>query len=247
MENKKKKTLEEYIGEYIKFCDYYILLIRKDIKHMYLRIKPDNNIILTVPIGLSDIKISDFLVDRLSWLNKNVKNRKPIKKLEYIQGDRLCIFDKTYTLNIIYIDNKVSEEKRKKIKQKTKIEGENINIYIYRKNDILEIKEKLMHNLYKEELYPVVKSMVEFWADKMQVEYNEIKIKKVKSIWGSFSTKNKNVTFNSALATKPYNIIEYIVVHELCHSKYPNHGKGFKKMLTFFMPDWEIRKKELGK
>ena len=62
--------------------------------------------------------------------------------------------------------------------------------------------------------------------------------------WGS-CTRSGTILLNLALVKAPVTCIDYVVMHELCHLKEPNHGPGFFRLLSRFMPDWESRKERL--
>ncbi|MBR6510374.1 MAG: M48 family metallopeptidase [Clostridia bacterium] len=110
---------------------------------------------------------------------------------------------------------------------------------------ISEEEHKLLFKSAKEN----IPQMVQFYAEKMGVSYNGIRIKSQKTRWGSCSAKN-NLNFNCLLMLCPKNVREYIVVHELCHLKELNHSKRFWKLVETYFPDYKIAKlwlKENGK
>lgn len=71
-----------------------------------------------------------------------------------------------------------------------------------------------------------------------------LQIRNMKTRWGSLSNGGI-LTLNIKLVAAPKECIEYVVVHELCHLKYPNHDKRFYRLLETRLPDWEKRKLKL--
>ena len=67
---------------------------------------------------------------------------------------------------------------------------------------------------------------VAHYADILGVSYGEITVRRQKSRWGSCSSKG-NLSFNLALMLAPEEILDSVVVHELCHRKHMNHSKDF--------------------
>ncbi|WDC85678.1 M48 family metallopeptidase [Caloramator sp. mosi_1] len=63
-------------------------------------------------------------------------------------------------------------------------------------------------------------------------------------MWGSCSSKG-NINLNWRLVMMPLDVIDYVIVHELCHLKHPNHSKGFWNLVREFMPDFEGKRRWL--
>lgn len=66
------------------------------------------------------------------------------------------------------------------------------------------------------------------------------------SRWGSCIPAKGRLCFNLVLADKPEICLEYVILHELLHLKYPGHGADFKRELTRYMPQWRSIVKALG-
>ena len=66
----------------------------------------------------------------------------------------------------------------------------------------------------------------------------------MKKRWGSCTARGA-INLNIELIKAPSHCIDYVVTHELCHLKCPDHGKAFYSLLNRVMPDWESRKKRL--
>ena len=74
----------------------------------------------------------------------------------------------------------------------------------------------------------------------------KLRIRTMKSCWGSCLVNKGIITLNRKLLMQPRECIEYVVVHELCHFIHPNHSKEFYKFMEQFMPDWKERKMRLN-
>ena len=82
------------------------------------------------------------------------------------------------------------------------------------------------------------------FAGQMNVHFNMVRIKNVKTIWGSCSSK-KNLKFNFKLFFLPEALIDYVFVHELAHLKHMNHSKAFWSEVEKQIPDYKKRREEL--
>ncbi len=90
----------------------------------------------------------------------------------------------------------------------------------------------------------ILPERVRYYAGIMGVEYGRITIRMQKSRWGSCSSK-KNLNFNCLLMLTPPEIIDYVVVHELCHLKEMNHSERFWAEVEKVLPDYKERRKWL--
>ena len=90
----------------------------------------------------------------------------------------------------------------------------------------------------------VIPPKVKEYSDILGVTYGRITIRNQRSRWGSCSSKG-NLNFNCLLILAPDNIIDYVVVHELCHRKEMNHSKRFWSEVEKVLPDYKDREKWL--
>ena len=101
-----------------------------------------------------------------------------------------------------------------------------------------------------EKLRCETKKIVTYLADKYSkiigVSFNKITVKKQRTVWGSCSIKG-NLNFNLLLSLMPKEIIEYVVIHELCHLKEMNHSNKFWRLVKTYCSDYEYSKKWLKK
>lgn len=90
----------------------------------------------------------------------------------------------------------------------------------------------------------VIPKRVKYYAPIVGVTYGRISIKNQKTRWGSCSNKG-NLNFNVALMRAPIEVLDYVVVHELCHRIEMNHSEKFWKEIERVMPDYKIYRKWL--
>lgn len=85
---------------------------------------------------------------------------------------------------------------------------------------------------------------VESYASLIGVSYGRITIRNQRSRWGSCSSKG-NLNFNCLLMLAPPEIIDYVIVHELCHRREMNHSPLFWQEVEKILPDYKSRRKWL--
>ena len=93
-----------------------------------------------------------------------------------------------------------------------------------------------------EEALKVIPERVEYFAKVIGVTYGKITVRNQKTRWGSCSSKG-NLNFNCLLMLAPPEVLDYVVVHELCHRKQMNHSKAFWLEVEKVLPKYkEVRK-----
>ena len=83
-------------------------------------------------------------------------------------------------------------------------------------------------------------------AERYSFKYNQVRIKHNVSNWGSCSRKG-NINLNLNLVRLPEELRDYVILHELCHLKHPDHGKAFHALLESLCPEHRKKEKELRK
>lgn len=78
-----------------------------------------------------------------------------------------------------------------------------------------------------------------------KVPMPQIKLREMKSRWGSCAYKKGQITLNTRLYHAPRECLEYVALHELCHFVHPNHSPAFHALMASLMPDYKARKAAL--
>ncbi len=112
-----------------------------------------------------------------------------------------------------------------------------------KKNPTQKYTAEEIHSLADKAL-EVIPKRVEYYAKIMCVTYGRITIRNQVSRWGSCSAKG-NLNFNCLLMLCPAEVMDYVVVHELCHLKEMNHSKKFWSEVSRFCPEYEQHKRWL--
>lgn len=82
------------------------------------------------------------------------------------------------------------------------------------------------------------------WAERIGVKVKRAQIREMRSKWGSISTAGY-LTLADELLWLPLELVEYAIVHELLHLKFPNHARGWKVSMGMYLPDWRERERRL--
>ncbi|GAA6145556.1 SprT family zinc-dependent metalloprotease [Thalassolituus maritimus] len=111
-----------------------------------------------------------------------------------------------------------------------------------------EKKEKAIDKWQREEARRCFTRLIEEWWPRFSKPGRErpvLRVKRMRTRWGSLS-KRGYINLNLALLSLPEDLIELVVVHELCHLEHFDHGPGFKAAMTSCLPDWRARDKRIN-
>ena len=100
------------------------------------------------------------------------------------------------------------------------------------------------YEAHKEHARILVHERLSYWNQFYNFTYKRVAIRNQRSRWGSCSTK-QNLNFNYRLVFIPIDLVDYVIVHELCHLKHFNHGPEFWSAVEEKIPDYTKRKAEL--
>ena len=222
----------------------YFYIQRKKVKNMNLRVTKDKEIIISIPNRISLNKAKDFVKEKINWIKKQqsfydtlIEKR---ENIEFKNGKKLYLIGKQYNINII-----------KDLKNNILLNNEIIELHIkdkYSENTeyIRKIYEKFLKE-YGQDIFAQYVSRYCNILKKYNIRFPEIKIRKMKAKWGYCMPKCKRIVFNLHLIKAPIECIEYVVLHELSHFKYPNHSKNFYNFIEQFMPNWKKYRNILNK
>lgn len=205
-------------------------VIKKDVRRINMRIYPDGKIKISVPKKVKTDEIELFIRERIKWIRKTKEKLLSGNKKRYLfdfeKDENVFLFGEEYK-----IETDTSLMPGVFQKENTLIIGTN---GLSKENIAL-----LFDEYFKKLLCEKLSIFVPKWEKITGLEASSWKVKKVKSYWGKCKVKTKELLFNQNLVHYPNECLEYVVLHELSHIRYPDHQKGFKDFLSKHMPDWK--------
>jgi predicted metal-dependent hydrolase len=103
---------------------------------------------------------------------------------------------------------------------------------------------KLVQDWYRDQASRIIGEKIQEYARVLDVEPPPFRLRNVRRRWGSCNHEN-NLNFNIRLAMAPIGLVEYVVMHELCHIRHKNHSRVFWESLRDVMPDCRERRDRL--
>ncbi len=163
---------------------------------------------------------------------KIIRSRRKTLALE-ISSDA-CLIVRAPRLMPVFLIKKFIKQKQNWIIKKQKL--------IRDRNE--KIAKISIPKITKQEALKKITQRVKYYASLSGFKYNKIKITHAKKRWGSCSYQN-NLNFTIRLALAPLPVINYVVVHELCHIKEKNHSRNFWQEVSKIIPNYKIHQQWL--
>ncbi len=214
-----------------------VKIIKKDVKHINLKVKPNGEVILTAPTDSNKRDIEYVLKKRADWIDKKIAffdAHRDNHEKEYVSGENFKYLGRNYRLKVI---------------ESTDIEGVKLQrgyLQVFVKQTAnTERKKKLLRAWYSQKAQIHFMKAIEKYKRIVKQEIETVRIREMKTRWGSCNPAKGFINLNLKLIEKPTECIEYVVFHELAHLVHADHSTKFYNYLSLFMPDWEKRKDRL--
>jgi len=188
----------------------------KRIKTVSIKIV-DGSVYASVPDKMSSFRISELIKKRKLWIKRKLIEESKIvisKPKEYVSGESFTYLGKNYRLKVI--SNSQSD---------VKLIGGYIEVGVPKKLKKNTIRELLL-DWYQTHAIERLNEKTNRYAKIIGVSPKIISVRDYKSQWGSCSRDSK-ISYNWRLIIAPHNIVDYVVVHELCHLLEFNHTKNY--------------------
>lgn len=209
-------------------------IIYRKRKTMSLEIKRDGIINVIAPNGLDKNFIVDKVKNKSDWIIKKLDEIEVINNNRYTRsyesGDIFLYLGNEYILEVLIDKSTIG----------TSVSLENNKLIVRSNSNNKDVIQRALKNWYTDETLGIVKERINYYKIFFEDAVTSIKIKDQKSRWASCTYKNE-ILFNLRCSMMPIQIIDYIVVHEMCHMEYRNHSKDFYLAVERILPDYKER------
>ena len=212
-----------------KMIKVEIIKVRGKRKYMVLRLKSDGTFSLRVSSHVTGSEIDTFLDKNASWMRKTKeKFDKAIelrKNVRFEDGEKHLLFGKEYEIKLV------------KDKKCLSFDG-----FFNLSENCKDNARKVFRHFYRNILQSYLDERLTVFSSRMNCTYSTFSVGSATKTWGS--CRNKTVLrFTLLLAMAPVEVIDYVIIHELVHTKIAAHGKLFWNEVEKIMPNWkEMRK-----
>ncbi|MBM6616640.1 M48 family metallopeptidase [Bacillus suaedaesalsae] len=226
--------IHTYAGETIRFEIKY-----KNRGTIGISIDVYGNIEVLAPKKTPNERVIQVLEANWDLVQSKVKETKdrlngPQEKV-YEDNEKFLYLGKSYPIKVVQ-DHAVTQDP-------VVLEGEVLLIYVKQQNDE-KIKQSL-RRFYYQQCKALVEERISFYQSNFKTKPRSVKIIDSNTKWGTCDS-NLHLTFNWKLAMAPLEVIDYVVVHEMCHMVHLNHDRSFWRLVGKIMPDYKEKEKWLA-
>ena len=195
----------------------------------------DGSVQAIVPDQLSDGRIEELIQKRTPWIRRKLREQSQAvthKPKEYVSGESFIYLGRNYRLKVL-----------RGTDREVKLKGGYLEVGVSKKSKDGDIRNALVE-WYENHALERLTEKTNRYAGIMGVSPNSISVRDYKSRWGSCSSKGE-ISYNWRIIIAPHHIVDYVVVHELCHMQHPNHSPAYWKSVKREISDYEISRQWL--
>ena len=212
-----------------------VTVTRKRMKNLYLRVlAPDGRVAVSAPLRTSDAEIQRFLESRADWIQNQRARILSAKTAVLEDGGVIPYFGGWLQLRLVPHAGRTKLERQ----------GDTLVLWIKPEADEAAVK-KALDGWYRAELRCAAEAMLPECERIVGKRVGELKIRDMKTRWGTCNVKTALITLNLRLAEKPPECLRYVLTHELCHLHEAGHNERFWKRMDVYYPDWKRIRKRL--
>ncbi|MGE5417760.1 MAG: M48 family metallopeptidase [Acidobacteriota bacterium] len=218
-------------GEYLSVAVSW----RKGIKVARIRVS-EHGVSASVPRSMSRQSVKDLLGRETSWITRHW--RKQCQVMADLASRPLdhFYFRGTYYRLIVSTHDRVDTRDRFHV--------ENDNFFLHLTRNEASRWRAMLEDVLRNHAKALIKQRLDEIKERLDCEYNKVVVRDQKTRWGSCSPK-KNLSFNWRLLLMPPEVLDYVIVHELCHIIELSHSKEFWNIVESILPDYNEKRKWL--
>lgn len=226
--------------EWLKLGDIRIEVVFKEIRNIHLSVYPPNGRVrISAPARMNLDTLRVFAIAKLDWIRQQQKKLRAQERetpREYLERESHFLWGKRYLLQVVEADNPpLIEIKHRKM------------LLRVRTGTSEDAREAIVSQWYRQQLKNALPALIAKWEKQIGVRSTRFYVQRMKTRWGSCNPNAGSIRFNSELAKKPVQCLEYIVVHELLHLLERRHNEHFIALMDAHMPHWRQYRELLNK
>ena len=216
-------------------------VIRKDIKNLHVGVyPPSGRVRVAAPLRLDDDAVRAAVTSRLGWIHRQqdeFARQDRQSQREFVTGESHYFEGRRYRLDVMDFEGRPM----------VRILNNTTMMLRVRPGSDRDVREAVLDRWYRSQLRGRLPALLSEWEPKIGVRVGEVRIKKMKTLWGSCNKDARRIWLNLELAKKQASCLEYIVAHELVHLIERSHNDRFWGLMDNRMPQWRLHRDQLNR
>jgi len=203
-------------------------------KTVAIAVDPTLGVLVRAPATLLTEELAGILHRKAPWIWERLRRVRELPRparREFVSGESFPYLGRNYRLKLIRGDGRI----------RAALSGR--RLYVAGASSAPAIRETL-RQWYGRRAARRLPERVALWARRLGVPTPPVIIRDQSKRWGSCDVRRR-LRLNWRIVMAPMSLIDYVVVHEVCHLVRPHHGREFWKLIRRLLPDWERRRDRL--
>ncbi len=204
-------------------------IIRQKRKSLTLQWTDTSELVVKAPYYVTDQQIETFVQKHRAWIEKTYAQRKLQEQQKDWLANGYCMYlGERKKIQVIACKN-----------TKSCVQSIEDAFLVYVPDcDDTQLIRQVMQSYWKQIAMDLFKQLTDTYCTLLGLTYHKLTIRSQKTRWGSCSSKG-NLSYNMRLLSAPKEVIAYVVLHEVMHLRYFNHGILFWRTIEDYMPEYK--------
>ncbi len=229
-------------------CDYQLDLggtavdvVQKRIKHLHIGVYPPcGRVRVSAPLRLDREAVRLAVLSRLAWIRRKqaaFAGQERQSEREFVTGESHYFEGHRYRLDVVPAGGRPP----------VVLANNTVMSLRIRPGADRAEREAVLDRWYRRELRARLPALLEKWEARIGVQAAVVRIRKMKTRWGSCNTRTGDISLNLELMKKPASCLEYVLVHELVHLIERSHNARFRQLMDRHLPQWRAQRDLLNR
>ena len=201
---------------------------------------PSGRVRVATPLRLDEGAVRLAVISRLGWIRRQqakFEQQERQSEREFVTGESHYFEGRRYRLDVTERDGPTT----------VRLLNNTTMALNVRPGAGQDKREAVLHRWYRLQIRGRVPRLLTKWEPKVGARVAEVRIRKMKTRWGTCNRAARRIWLNLELAKKPASCLEYIVVHEMVHLIERSHNERFRDLMDRLMPQWRMHRDELNR
>lgn len=225
----------------IELAGIQVDVLRKSIKHLHLTVRPpDGRVRVSAPAHLDDDVVRAAVASRLGWIRRKqaaFRRQARQSRRELVTGESHWFQGARYRLDV------TEEHARPRVRLAG---GRRLELRVRPGSD-WHVRAATLERWYRGQLRAQLRPLLDKWEPQVGRTVVEVRIRRMKTLWGSCNPKARRIWLNLELAKKSPRCVEYVLVHEMVHFFERSHNEQFMERMDALLPHWRSLREELNR